>query len=1034
MALPTTVEKHGVIKGRRIRVLWRLLIEDDTGTMQDYGNFHGVDWRQSASWGANADQRIMDFEVRLMRSVGNLSLAPLVNNATQGANGPAIDGGRLLQVLTATVPPGTAPAAGDWQVGVTGYIEEVDWGGRQGDVVIRGQDATARLKGKMITELNTYGTEAGVPAEEVAQQILDTEFGAGEYTLYVPTPTGFNITEYTPFEVSVYDAIQNLMMQRGATIGTMWNPNTNSYSLTVIVPQRVAPVSVATLGPDDYTSVERVNVNTSRIRNRVRVRYRNRATGAAEWVEAFDEASALRYGEQSIYYTEAETSAIDTQAEAQTMANGILSDLSWPEAEQKITTLFWYPVEVGDVITWEVNQDLYTAAQDWAVTAWRHTLSKHDYSTEITTRGAPAAALGEWLRRGTLLNKGGTYGKAPSELEKVRLPGFDEVGRTLTTVTYGWEVPVANLREVWVKTRLVSVSAPMEAGGFWPKLTDPYDQRIGASTNTFTVDIPPAGHALYVTVEAYDNSGLLGEVYHVKVLDVGTPPGFEDFDQRQGASGEFTDLYVTIWDPQELGGTLYAWLNYDSPESADTTLAADATLAIASTPLEVTPVTPGWVGGPVANMFDNVRTHAGHGKQIVLEFINSKGVSSGKVAYTLTSKGGVLDAQGNIVNAGIKRIQQFAAGITPVEVVDTIGQATGTIAVTPDGKLYRKDSNGIWSAAVQAVDIAGELQTAQLAVGAVTEAILAANAVTTAKLAVAAVTEAVLSSGAVTTVKIANGAVTAGQIAALSIAAGHITAGAIVSEKLATGAILADHIGALQITAEKIAAAAITTAKIAAGAITANEIAVGTITADNLAVNSVIAGKIAAGAINASGIIVNGIITADHIAVSSLSAIDSNAGIIVGGVLESIDGRSYIDLNNTKGGNLFIRVANLGGNQFTVDFNGNAKFYGALEAATGTFTGTVRSSNVTLGNDGTSSRIWFEYGATNVAEISYNGVNLYFSRDGRFPGNLQVNGNVTVNTNLTVDGNITMKTHQVGVVVYSAAQPTAPVEGMIWVS
>jgi hypothetical protein len=135
-------------------------------------------------------------------------------------------------------------------------------------------------------------------------------------------------------------------------------------------------------------------------------------------------------------------------------------------------------------------------------------------------------------------------------------------------------------------------------------------------------------------------------------------------------------------------------------------------------------------------------------------------------------------------------------------------------------------------AQVNAPDINGQLQTAQIAVSAITSDLLAASAVTETKI----------SNNAITTPKILAGAVTANQIAA----------GSVIAEKIATNAV----------TADKILASSVTANKIATGTITANEIAGNTITGNKIVANTITGGLLAtSGIITNSAQINNAVIT-----------------------------------------------------------------------------------------------------------------------------------------------------------------------------
>jgi hypothetical protein len=202
-------------------------------------------------------------------------------------------------------------------------------------------------------------------------------------------------------------------------------------------------------------------------------------------------------------------------------------------------------------------------------------------------------------------------------------------------------------------------------------------------------------------------------------------------------------------------------------------------------------------------------------------------------------------------------------GAARIDVVSSLPSTTGYNAgdfvyLTSDGKLYQFNGTAwvLAVTAVEAVDISGELQTAQIAVDAITEDLIAANAVTATKI----------EDGSISTPKIVTGAVTAGTIAT----------GAITAVKIATNAV----------TADKIIADAITANKIATNAVTTDALAANSVTADQLTTNSVTTGKIEAGAVSAS-----------KIAVDNLAAIQANLGAITAGSINTVSGGIGLQVN-----------------------------------------------------------------------------------------------------------------------------------------
>ncbi|WP_404862065.1 phage tail protein [Georhizobium sp. MAB10] len=330
---------------------------------------------------------------------------------------------------------------------------------------------------------------------------------------------------------------------------------------------------------------------------------------------------------------------------------------------------------------------------------------------------------------------------------------------------------------------------------------------------------------------------------------------------------------------------------------------------------------------------------------VIQELIASNAVVASKIADLAITQQKVADnaiSVNKILNGAVTaaKIQdaaitltKFASGLRPVEnfsgSLPATGNSEGRVG-TLNGQLYRFTDGG-WTKAVEAVDISGELVSAQIANSAVTQAKIAAaaidasrlqnNAVTELKIATDAVTAAKLATGSVLTdkladnavvlaklasnsvdaaklvngavtqlkialnsinsdrivdgtiieTKIAGNAVTTGKIAANSVTSAEIATNAVVAGKIAAGAVTAIAILAGAVTADAVAANAITTAKIAAAAVTANELAVGSVIAGKIAANAVTTASIAAGAVTANEIAANAVV-AGKIAADAISA------------------------------------------------------------------------------------------------------------------------------------------------------------------
>jgi hypothetical protein len=211
----------------------------------------------------------------------------------------------------------------------------------------------------------------------------------------------------------------------------------------------------------------------------------------------------------------------------------------------------------------------------------------------------------------------------------------------------------------------------------------------------------------------------------------------------------------------------------------------------------------------------------------------------------------------------------FASTLAPIAILSSLpgtGAFVGQIVfLTTDKKLYRWDGSS-WLTAVAAADITGQINSAQIAAGAVIAGKIGADAVTAAEIAASAVGNSELAAGAVTAAKITALTITAAEIAAGTITAAKIAANTITAGQIAASTITATEIAALTITGAKIAAGTITADKLVANSITAGQIQAGAITATEIASGAITTAKIAAGAVTANEISANTITAAKIVA------------------------------------------------------------------------------------------------------------------------------------------------------------------------
>ena len=314
------------------------------------------------------------------------------------------------------------------------------------------------------------------------------------------------------------------------------------------------------------------------------------------------------------------------------------------------------------------------------------------------------------------------------------------------------------------------------------------------------------------------------------------------------------------------------------------------------------------------------------GGQIFTDSVTANQIAAGAITTSEIATGAVTanEIAANAITADkiaanaitIGSGTNFASGYDPTTKVTsaeatTIADAAATAAVKPandrialwehTGTTYISGGQ-IFTDSITANQIAaGAITTSEIATNAVTANEIAAGTITATQIAGTTITGNKLVANTITAAQIAGKTVTAAQIAATTITGAEIASNAITAVKITGRTITADKIVASSITANEIAGNTITGAKIAGGTITGDKIVANTISADKLVFNSITGAHIATDAITTDEIAA-GSITTDLIAASGISA----------------------DV---------IKTGTLGANTI---------FAGTLQAAKGTFSGTVQ--------------------------------------------------------------------------------------------
>ncbi|HEY8378727.1 MAG TPA: hypothetical protein VIK91_19680 [Nannocystis sp.] len=240
-----------------------------------------------------------------------------------------------------------------------------------------------------------YSTSGGA-VEDQMQAIIDDVLGAGQVTLYTPSTPGWQITQFVQRQEPLMEALRTLAGQIGWDVRYLWDSGTSQYRLTFYEPDRANTTPARTFTSSEYYRIGQLRQSRAGVRNVGELKYLDAATGTVKTVRAEDSGSIAKYGRRYIGITEAATSNIDSATEAQSMIDGIISDLSEPVAEVSVELDYFSPAMLGDLYRLQANGVHHDSDLDLAVAAFQHTLRAGSWRTTLMCRGKPSGGFRRW--------------------------------------------------------------------------------------------------------------------------------------------------------------------------------------------------------------------------------------------------------------------------------------------------------------------------------------------------------------------------------------------------------------------------------------------------------------------------------------------------------------------------------------------------------------------------------------------------------------------------------------------------------------
>lgn len=385
-------------------------VKDVDNAWKELTNLGGVNWFVSAEWGSTIDQPMVAGTITLRRETSAGSIAPLMlgslfNRNALGNYAPLIAEGRTIQLSTAVTPVGGSPVTGDWREMFNGKIDRIK-STPDGHLVLEFRDALARLADVWIEDPTIYSTPAGTPAEAVIQALINDWYPT-PFTIYTPISPGYLIHQYQQQPMTLLDAILEIARLPGYDFRYRWNSElagdetAAKFRYTFYNSHAVKGTPDTEFGSGEYLDVSDLETSDADIRNAARGYYFD-SGGNLQSLLREDAGSIAAFGRHFIQFAETVDSPINTAVEMFDFLGFVLNDLAAPPAVQEIETLYFWPIQLGDLYRFLPNGIHYDEAHDWYVTGWRHRIGVDGPGTGrtvISTRGTIAGAFGRWLRQ-----------------------------------------------------------------------------------------------------------------------------------------------------------------------------------------------------------------------------------------------------------------------------------------------------------------------------------------------------------------------------------------------------------------------------------------------------------------------------------------------------------------------------------------------------------------------------------------------------------------------------------------------------------
>lgn len=398
MRLRTNAERD-TIRSSTVRHKWWVEIENADRTFIDL-----TAWLESGEYGESIDQPVGTFSISFRRANATGSLAPTIgasplNRNNAGAYAELLAPGRNLRIYTAAADPGVDLTTKK-KLSFIGRVDAVNW--TQSPIVVTGRDLGGWIVDKYINQERLYAAPGPEAMENIIRDLLIDNPPFGAPTIYTPTSPGFffsNMKGALQPRKSLMEAIQQDYALMIGWVARYRFDATDTNRFTLFDVNRAKTISDDTFGPGEYKDITRIEVSDAEVRNYIVGKFYDNK-GQARSRTAQNVTSQSKYGVKFMEIQLANGDPIDTDAEMDTMLAAAVHDLSSPLTTQEMETLFYWPVQLGDLYTFQQNSAHYDSDQQLAVTGYSHRYANGEAVTAMQCRGTVVGAYHAWSRVG----------------------------------------------------------------------------------------------------------------------------------------------------------------------------------------------------------------------------------------------------------------------------------------------------------------------------------------------------------------------------------------------------------------------------------------------------------------------------------------------------------------------------------------------------------------------------------------------------------------------------------------------------------